>query len=630
MRHAKTLSKLFAVAVGCSMASAGAAEMPRPNIVFILADDLGWSDTTLYGSSSLYETPNLERLAKRGMLFANAYAAHPTCSPTRAAILTGQHPARLGITQPHCHVPEVISKAFPNRKSNSTLKATDVVSVTRLDTRLPTLGKMLKKAGYDTAHFGKWHLGPEPYSPLEQGFDLDIPHFAGPGPVGGYFAPWNFPGFKECYPKEHIDDRITDDAIVWLKSRSPDRPFFLNFWLFSVHAPFQAKADEIDRFRQKIDTDLPQQSPTYAAMVSLMDDCVGRLLDTLDDLGLSDSTAIIFTSDNGGNMYDQADGVQPTSNRPLRGGKGTPYDGGLKVPCIIAWPGVTEPGSRTAEHIDSCDFYPTILNRLDISVPEDYPLDGANLTPVLQGGKTTRTEFLCYLPNAPQFIPDWLPPNASVFSKNWKLIRVFYNGNDGAHSYRLYNLKTDPGETNNLAGQYPEMVKTLDQKIGKFLQSRGVVTPVPNPNFSSKDYFPENIGVPGRDQKRFNVEGWVSQNTCDIESGKGTLKIISTGPDPIVFADHFKPLSGGPFTLTLRMKSNSMFPGTVYYNQPGPDTKVEFPVTHDGEWHEYNIDLPVSELTGLRLDPSVAPGLIEIDWVSLHAGPAEKRRWDFD
>ena len=210
------------------------------NVILILADDLGWADTTLYGHTQLYETPNLARLARRGMTFTRAYANSPLCSPTRASVLTGQTPARHGSTAPQHHLEEVRLNAAVAERASPGNKALVVRSVTRLDTGIPNLGKLLKGKGYNTGHFGKWHLGAEPYSPLEHGFDVDIPHHPGPSPAGSYVAPWKFRKFQENYPHEHIEDRMAAEAVKWMQSVKGDT-FFRNFWQFSVHSPYDAK-----------------------------------------------------------------------------------------------------------------------------------------------------------------------------------------------------------------------------------------------------------------------------------------------------------------------------------------------------------------------------------------------------
>ncbi len=472
------------------------------NVVFILADDLGWSDTTLDGNSTLYETPNLERLAKRGMLFTRAYAASPLCSPTRSSILTGQTPARTGFTAPNGHSGQEILHATVQEKSGAGNKALQTESITRLDTKYPTLGKMFKQAGYATAHFGKWHLGPEPYSPLEHGFDVDIPHFNGPGPADSYVAPWKYKDFTENKPKEHIEDRMAEEAVKWLKSLPKGQPFFMNYWMFSVHAPFDAKEELIEKYSKKINMDDPQHSPTYAAMIESMDDAVGTLMDAVDQAGLTDRTIFVFTSDNGGNMYNGVPGKDrngkefistATSNTPLRGGKATMYEGGTRVPTIIVWPNVVQPGSRSDEVIQSTDFYPTLLGNLAIAYPKDYPLDGLDIMPALHGGSLDRKGIFTFFPHNPP-VPDWLPPAMTVTVGDWKLIRLFYQGENGAHDYRLYNLKDDIGELNNLSAYYPERVQQMDKLIEDYIVVAKAVVPQPNPDFDPAQYHPERIG----------------------------------------------------------------------------------------------------------------------------------------
>ncbi|WP_147676352.1 sulfatase [Algibacter pacificus] len=475
----------------------------QPNVVFILADDLGWSDVTLYGKTQLYETPNLERLAARGVTYTNAYASSPLCSPTRASILTGQTPMRTGITVPNAHLGKVLLKPSLPEKAKASDKALSIISASRLDTQIPTLGKQFKKAGYQTAHFGKWHLGSEPYSPLEHGFDVDIPHTNGPGPAGGFVAPWRYKNFKENYEKEHIEDRMTDEAVSWLRTRDTTKPFFMNYWQFSVHAPFDAKESLKKYYRTKVDLTDEQHSATYAAMVHSMDQAVGRLLDEIDRLGIADNTIIVFTSDNGGNMYNgivdklpngEAYLAPPTSNRPLRGGKGTLFEGGIRVPTIIAYSGITKAGTTSDVLIQSTDFYPTLLSLAGISLPKSHVIDGIDISPTFKGDDIQREGIITYFPNQTK-VPDWLPPCMAIRVGDWKLIRLFHQGENFKHDYRLYNLKWDIGERNNLANLYPKKVVELDEIMEMKIKKSKTLVPIPNPNFLFSEYAPENIGV---------------------------------------------------------------------------------------------------------------------------------------
>ncbi len=485
------------------LSKASAQEAPKPaspkrapNIVMILADDLGWSDTTLFGTTRLYQTPNVQKLAQRGMLFTRAYAASPLCSPTRASIMTGLSPARLGITAPNAHLPKVVLQQSPGKSAAPGNKATDNDSVTRLDTKYLTLPEVLKQKGYATGHFGKWHLGPSPYSPLENGFDVDVPHWPGPGPAGSFVAPWKFPNFKANFAGEHIEDRMAKEASTWME-QNKDKPFFLNYWQFSVHAPFNAKADVIKKYVPLVDDKDPQHSPTYAAMVESFDDAIGTLMDTLDRLKLSENTLIIFTSDNGGNMYDIVDKSWPTSNAPLRGGKATMYEGGIRVPWIVAWPGVVAPASQSEQIVQTTDIYPTLIEAAGIPMPPNLAVDGINLAPALQGKTLERDGIYTYFPHSPS-VPDWLPPSVSLIEGDWKLIRLFYEGENGAHGYRLYNLKDDIGERDNRAGAETERVQKMDAKIEAYLLAHGAVLPNRNPNFDPAQYKPEQIGISTR------------------------------------------------------------------------------------------------------------------------------------
>lgn len=641
----KIIGIASAVLLSTQIVFAGASKSPEEpmNVVFILADDLGWADTSLYGHTSLYQTPNIERLAARGMTFNRAYSASPLCSPTRASILTGRNPARTGLTAPECHLPHVLLKPRVGQSAEPGRKDTQVTSVSRLDTALPTLGKLLQEDGYATGHFGKWHLGPEPYSPLEHGFDVDIPHYAGPGPAGSFVAPWQYPDFKANYPKEHIEDRMAEEAIAWMKSVN-GKPYFMNYWQFSVHAPFDAKQELIDLYKTKIDANDPQRSPTYAAMVHSLDDAVGSLLAAIDESGMADRTAIVFYSDNGGNMYDSIDGTTPTSNFPLRGGKASMFEGGVRVPAIIVWPGVTKAGTRSDEIIQSTDLYPTFLKMMDVALPQDYAIDGVDLTPVLKGGELNRDAIFTYFPHSPPIVPDWLPSSMSVHSGDWKLIRLFYQGDNGAHDYLLYNLAKDESEQNNVAAQYPEKVATLDAMIESFIQDADVTIPNINPNFDPAHYNPSIIGIPqhpkpitNKDERananpdRPDVDGWQAGGTCSISQGDGVLVIKGSGGDPFISLKQDGVNQGGPFTVSFRMKSAESMGGNVFYNQPAsPANSILFPIKEGGDWGEVSVVIEEMEINGLRIDPSEFGGQIEIDWIELKNAAGETlNKWDF-
>lgn len=402
------LALLLASGVASAAPGAEAPGSPTtPNVVFILADDLGWADTAPYGST-FHDTPNLKRLAARGVRFTQAYAACPLCSPTRCSILTGLYPARIGITAPVCHLPQVQleKKLAPGGRNQKTLVAD---SLTRLRTEYVTLAEVLAGAGYATAHFGKWHLGHGPgYEPKDQGFATDVPHTpkaAGPG--CGYLAPWRFVTDPAIKPKpgEHIEDWLSARAAEYIAAHK-DRPFYLNYWAYSVHGPWSGRLDYLERFKKSADPKAGQRNPLYAAMVKSLDDAVGRLLDAVDAAGVADRTIIVFTSDNGGFAYPPNnsnppgyDTIPATSNAPLRSGKASLYEGGTRVPCVVVWPAAAKPGTTTDALLSSVDYFPTLLEACGVAPPAGLKVDGVSQVPAVRGTGRPRDTVYCHFPH---------------------------------------------------------------------------------------------------------------------------------------------------------------------------------------------------------------------------------------
>ncbi len=585
----------------------------RPNVIFILADDLGWMDTSVYGSR-YYRTPNLERLARRGMRFTSAYAANPLCSPTRASILTGLYPGRLRFTTPAGHLrQEVLDPKLP-AQAPPHQKAVTPQTCTRLPHDYYTLAEALKDGGYRTAHFGKWHLGWEPYLPESQGFEWNRPGGSYPGPPS-YLSPYKIPAFPNGPAGEHIDDRLTQEAIQWLR-QNRDRPFFLNYWLFSVHAPFQGKPDLIEASRQRIDPSDPQRNPVMAAMVEAMDGAVGKLLDAIEELGLGPDTLIVFASDNGGNMYSVVEGGPPTSNHPLRGGKATIYEGGTRTPLIVAWPGRVKPGTQSDVVVSSIDFYPTLLEATGLAARPGQQFDGISLLPVLRGAPRLEREALfCHFPHYTPATGNL--PSVWVRRGDWKLIRFFADGPKQEDRFELYHLAEDLGETRNRAAEMPERLRELNALIDRHLKETGALVPIPNPAYGQE------------------TNGWSGNAQVLLSINAGKLVVRSTGDDPFLMARGLS-LRGGPFTVELRMKSASRGPGQVFWTtRAAPnfhrDRSVGLEVKHDGEWHDYRVELPVpGPLTALRLDPGTAPGEIRIEYVRVRgAGNALLKEWTF-
>ena len=489
MKDRTLLVGISALATCAAIASHALAQQESrpPNVVFILADDLGWRDTSLYGSE-FYETPHIDALAKRGMMFTNAYAAAAICSPTRASILTGLHPARIGMTTPSGHVESVVleKRLRPQGRENQPALMAD--SVTRLKLEYFTLAEALNSAGYETGHFGKWHLGREPYDPYQQGFGVDLPHTPGPGPSGGYLGPWRFwPG--EGKEGEHIEDRMAIEASRFIRENK-DRPYFLNYWCFSVHSPVQGKPELVEKYRRKADPDYAQRNPINGAMVESLDDAVGTLVRTIDDLGIADNTIIIFFSDNGGMVHRFDGGVVVTSNAPLRSGKSSIYEGGIREPLVVVWPGTARPGSQSEEIVQSIDFYPTLLEMTGTPPRRGQEFDGISIVPALRGDSLEREAIFTHVP---QYSAATVQrPSTAVRKGDWKLIRFYADGPGQTDRYELYNLRADLGESEDLAPSSPARVAELNALIDSFLADTEAVIPKPNPRYQDGlDPFPD-------------------------------------------------------------------------------------------------------------------------------------------
>ena len=477
-----------------------------PNIVFILADDLGWADTTPYGST-FHETPNIQGLAEEGMRFTNAHSTSPVCSPARASLMTGLYAERLGMTQPAGHISKVYLEPTLPERNWPWFEAITPVSTTRLDTDFVTFPKLLRANGYRTGHFGKWHVGPEPYSPLEHGFDVDVPHTDSHGPKGSYFgAPTQYGEDFTLEKGEHLEDRMAEEAIQFIEENR-DRPFFLNYWAFSVHTPPFAKPELLEKYREKA-AGLPpgarQRNPIYAGMVETLDTNIGKLLDAIKAAGIAENTIVILFSDNGGtlgpNYREEAywgNGTKEeileiplTSNHPKRAGKGTIYDGGTAVPCIVRWPGKVRGGTVSEAFFSGADFFPTFLEMAGVRIPYGLKLDGVSQVPaLLEMGKPRQVLY--------GFWPNYIEqtgsiPAAWIREGDYKLIRYFADGPNQTDRHELYDVEQDPGEENDLAGQMPDVLAELSEKLDRHLIKTGAVIPVPNPNYDPEAVKPEN------------------------------------------------------------------------------------------------------------------------------------------
>ncbi len=470
----------------------------RPNIVFFLIDDMGWMDSEPYGST-FYETPNISRLAREGMLFTDAYA-QPLCSPTRAAIMTGKYAGRVhlhrAITRGSSDNPVVPATAGPNDK----MCWPQSLSHLPLDER--TIAEEFRDAGYHTWFLGKWHLGAkEEHLPIHQGFDLNI-GAGGPGP-GSYFAPYRIPEIEDGPDGEYICERLTDEACTLLeKGARSDKPFFLYFAHFNVHAPYQAKPELVEHFKRKADPEATQRNPVMAAMLYSMDESVGKVLEKLDELQLADDTLVVFVSDNGGCHWNTKGAASKelletpiTSNEPLRGGKCSFYEGGVRVPLIVRWPGKVKAASRCSIPVHVVDFYPTLLEAVGAEPASKKILDGESIVPLLtQTGGLTRDAIFCHFPRS-RTTADTVG-GSFVRQGDYKLICFWGDGPDRANRYELYNLRKDIGESMDLSESMPEKVSKLSAILDAHLDRIGAKLPIRNPA-----YDPNAAAKPAREKR---------------------------------------------------------------------------------------------------------------------------------
>ncbi len=444
--------------------AAGVRAEDRPNIVFILADDLGWTDLGVQGSR-YYETPNIDALAAQGMRFSS-YHNCQNCTPTRAALMSGQYGARTG----------VYTVGGINRFPWQTRSLRPVDNVTNLPLDRITIAQSLKKAGYVTGMFGKWHIGQQgDYHPGRRGFDEAIVS------MGKHFDFDTDP--KTEYPRgQYLADFLTDKAVDFIQ-RHQDESFFLYVPHFAVHSPLDAKVELIERFKTKPPVG-GHRNPTYAAMIASVDESVGRILDALKELELADNTVVIFSSDNGGVGGYEREGIgrkagDTTDNAPLRSGKGSLYEGGTRVPLIVRWPEVVQPGSTCDVPTIHVDVYPTLLDMAGAKPPAGYPLDGESLVPLLRDGSASLhrsaiyQHFPGYLGNGPG---KWrTTPVGLVHVGDWKLMEFYED-----HHLELYNLRDDIGESKNLAAQMPEKAAELRDKLTAWRQQ--IHAPMPTSN----------------------------------------------------------------------------------------------------------------------------------------------------
>ena len=457
----KTLLLKSAIVAAPLVAAAETAPVRHPNVIVILVDDMGQTDLSCYGSK-FYETPHVDQLAKDGVRFANGYSACTVCSPTRAALLTGKYPARLHITD------WIAGHDRPKAK----LKIPDWQKF--LPFEEITLAEQFKSAGYATASIGKWHLTPglkegdESYYPQKHGFDLNIGGYAR-GQPPSYVAPYKIPTLIEGPAGEFLTDREADETVKFMEANK-DKPFFIYLPHYAVHTPIAGKPEVVAKFKDKAakTPDLKQKNATYAALVASVDDSLGTIRAALKRLKLDDNTIIVFTADNGGLM-------QVTDNSPFRVGKGSAYEGGVRVPFIVFWPGVTKAGLVEASPAITVDLYPTLIEMTGVK-PLQSLVDGISLAPLLkQGAKPDRDAIFWHYPH---YHPGGATPYSAIRSGDFRLVHFYEDGRD-----ELYDLANDVGESKDLAAAEPVRVKALRTRLDAWLKSVDAQIPTINPDF---------------------------------------------------------------------------------------------------------------------------------------------------
>ncbi|MFK5974312.1 MAG: sulfatase [Flavobacteriaceae bacterium] len=482
-----TLNLIVLVFLTFGLCACGHQNKKRPNILFILVDDLGYNDLG-YTGSTFYETPNIDELASEGMVFTNAYAASPICSPSRASILSGKYPARLQLTD---YIPGNRHWG-PHKDQRLTSKPFKL----QLDREELTIAEALRNSGYSTMFAGKWHLGEESeFYPQYQGFDINIAGNSSGHPNGGYFSPYKNPQIIDGYEGEYLTDRLTDEVIHFINQNSKE-PFLAYLSFYTVHLPMQGKPEKIKKYQKKLSRmsysgnefdknegtfyKSHQNIPTYAAMVESMDENVGRVLKALEEKGIADNTIVIFTSDNGGmSTSNRIDNI-PTSNTPLRAGKGFLYEGGIREPLIIRYPRGIKACSTSDIPVTGTDFYPTLLDLANIDLISEQHQDGISLKPIFEGKDTKERPIFWHYPHYSGGLGG--KPSGAVRFGHYKLIEFYEDMN-----VELYNLKTDIGENQNLSTIKPEKTAELLSLLHNWRKETNAQMPFQNPHFKKSE-----------------------------------------------------------------------------------------------------------------------------------------------
>ena len=468
----------------------------KPNIILIVADDLGWTDLSYMGSK-YYETPNIDKLSQSGITFFNGYASSANCAPSRATMMSGKYHPSHGIytVSPSARGLDITRKIIPVKNTEN------------LDLEFFTIAEMLKNEGYINAHVGKWHLGEKGNYPMDQGFDVNIGGWESGGPKGGYFSPYSNPNLENGPEGEYLTDRLTNEAINFIDNNKEER-FFLHLAYYSVHTPIQSKREYSNYFKNK-SSDENHNRPDYAGMIRSLDENIGKVLAKIEELNLSEETLIIFTSDNGG--------IRSISNQnPLRAGKGSYYEGGIRVPMIFSWKGKLETNKKSFERISNIDFYPTIKNIIGHK-NKNLKLDGLDLNPIFRGKKLKERALFFHFPvyleaynvqkddgKDPLFRTR---PGSVIIKGDWKLHHYFED-----NELELYNLSDDMSESKNLSKINKEITTRLYNDLDVWRTSNNA--PIPsdkNPKYNQK--FVDSLIVLIKEKK---ISGRLNKNLLPI------------------------------------------------------------------------------------------------------------------
>lgn len=448
-------------------------EPPKPNVIMILVDDMGWTDLGLYGSD-LYQSPNIDKLGAEGVMFTNSYAACTVCSPTRAAIVTGKYPARLNVTD------WIEGHKFPWAK----------MSVPDWTMYLPdeeyTMAEAFKDAGYTTAHFGKWHLGEKEENwPENHGFDVNVGGWSKGAPnrrpkdgYNGYFSPYGNPRLDDGPEGEYLTERLSLEVCDYIETNK-ETPFFVNLWLYNVHTPLQAKEEKVSKYTKLTDSLARHRNPTYAAMVEHTDDAVGKIIEKLKESGLYENTIILFSSDNGG-LIGKNPKKPVTNNAPLRTGKGDIYEGGVRIPTILYAPNIVGFKKKVDVPVISMDYYPTLMELAGISSEKvnEQTIDGKSMVSLIEAETTSREAVYWHYPHYHQ---EGGVPYSAIREGDWKLIENFET-----NTFELYNLKSDISEKHNLIDSEPERAAVLKLKLAEWRKNVDAQYASPNDAYDKK------------------------------------------------------------------------------------------------------------------------------------------------